>query len=47
MNHNKPFKIDGIEYRTLKEASELLKMHQMTIKGRLLSKKFPNYEYLQ
>lgn len=47
MNHNKPFKIDGIEYRTLKEASELLKIHQMTIKGRLLSKKFPNYEYLQ
>lgn len=45
-NHNKPFTIDGIEYRTLKEASDLLEIHEMTIKGRLLSKKFDNYKYL-
>ena len=46
-NFNKPFLIDGIEYRTLKEASEKLKIHFMTIKGRLDSKnvKFDNYKY--
>jgi hypothetical protein len=43
--HNKPFQIDGVEYRTLKEASEILGIHQMTIKGRLNSKNFENYEY--
>jgi len=43
--HNKPFKIDGVEYRTLKEASDILGIHQTTIKGRLNSKKFENYEY--
>jgi group I intron endonuclease len=42
---NKPFLIDGVEYRTLKEASEKLNIHSMTIKGRLISKKFDNYKY--
>lgn len=42
---NKPFVIDGIEYRTLKEANEKLNIHQMTIKGRLQSPKFENYKY--
>ena len=45
-DHNKPFTIDGIEYRTLKEASKILNIHQSTIKGRLINKKFINYEYL-
>lgn len=43
---NKPFLIDGIEYRTLKEASNELGIHQSTIKGRLLSTKFDNYKYI-
>ena len=42
---NKPFIIDGVEYRTLKEAGELLKIHPMTIKSRLKSPKFDNYKY--
>ena len=44
-NWNKSFVIDEIEYRTLKEASEKLLIHPMTIKGRLLSKNFENYNY--
>lgn len=44
-NHNKPFYIDEVEYRTLKEASEKLNIHPMTIKGRLNSDKFENYKY--
>ena len=32
--------------RTLKEASEILGIHQMTIKGRLNSNNFENYEYI-
>lgn len=43
--HNRPFKINGIEYRTLKEASLILNIHQMTIKGRLKSDNFKNYQY--
>lgn len=43
--HNKPFFIDDVEYRTLTEASNILKIHRMTIKQRLLSNKFPNYKY--
>jgi group I intron endonuclease len=42
---NKPFIIDGIEYRTLKEASDKINVHPMTIKGRLKSPKFDNYRY--
>jgi group I intron endonuclease len=42
---NKPLLIDGVEYRTLKDASEKLSIHPMTIKGRLKSKKFDNYKY--
>jgi hypothetical protein len=42
---NRPFIIDEIEYRTLKEASEKLNIHPMTIKGRLKSPKFDNYKY--
>lgn len=42
---NKPFLIDGIEYRTLKVASDELNIHPMTIKGRLLSLNFNNYQY--
>jgi group I intron endonuclease len=42
---NRPFLIDGIEYRTLKDASEKLGIHFMTINGRLKSPKFNNYEY--
>jgi group I intron endonuclease len=42
---NKPFIIDGIEYRTLKEAGDKLNVHPMTIKGRLKSPKFDNYKY--
>jgi group I intron endonuclease len=45
MTFNKPFLIDGVEYRTLKEASEILNIHSMTIKGRLKSPKFDNYKY--
>jgi group I intron endonuclease len=45
MTFNKPFFIDNIEYRTLKEASDILNIHQMTIKGRLKSPKFDNYKY--
>jgi group I intron endonuclease len=43
---NKPFMIDGVEYRTLKDASEKLLIHPMTIKGRLKSNKFGNYQYI-
>lgn len=42
---NKSFFIDDVEYRTLKDASEKLNIHQMTIKSRLKSKKFDNYRY--
>jgi group I intron endonuclease len=42
---NKPFIIDDVEYRTLKYASEILNIHAMTIKGRLMSPKFDNYKY--
>jgi group I intron endonuclease len=45
MTFNKPFFIDDVEYRTLKEASDILNIHQMTIKGRLKSPKFYNYKY--
>jgi group I intron endonuclease len=44
-SHNKTFFIDDVEYRTLKEASDILNIHQMTIKGRLTSPKFDNYKY--
>jgi group I intron endonuclease len=48
LSNNKPFTIDGVEYRTLKEASETLGIHKMTIKQRILSKneKFNNYSYI-
>lgn len=42
---NKPFIIDEVEYRTLKEASDKLNIHPMTIKGRLKSPNFDNYKY--
>ena len=45
-NHNKPFLIDNVKYETLKNASDKLKIHQMTIKGRLISLNFPNYKYI-
>jgi len=45
-NHNKPFCIDGVKYRTLKEASINLNIHIQTIKGRLNSGNFFNYYYL-
>lgn len=44
-NFNKPFCIDDIEYRTLKDASEKLNISQSTIKSRLISRKFTNYLY--
>jgi group I intron endonuclease len=44
-NHNKPFFIDSVEYRTLSDASKKLNIHPMTIKGRLNSNKFENYKY--
>jgi group I intron endonuclease len=44
-SHNKTFIIDDVEYRTLKEAGEILNIHPMTIKGRLKSPKFDNYKY--
>jgi len=44
-SHNKTFIIDDVEYRTLKDASEILNIHPMTIKGRLKSPKFDNYKY--
>jgi len=43
--HNKPFTVDGVLYRTLKEASDKLGIQKMTIKGRILSNKFTNYRY--
>lgn len=42
---NKCIIIDDVEYRTLKDASEKLNIHPMTIKGRLLNEKFQNYKY--
>jgi hypothetical protein len=45
-NHNKPFQIDKKSYRTLNEASKDLGIHTMTIKGRLKSKKFMQYFYI-
>jgi hypothetical protein len=44
-NFNRPFLIDDIEYRTLKDASESLKISIPTIKGRLLNENFKNYKY--
>lgn len=44
-SHNKSFLIDDVEYRTLKDASDILKIHPMTIKNRLKSPKFNNYRY--
>ena len=44
-NTNRPFIIDNVEYRTLKEASGKLLIHFMTIKGRLKNENFKNYEY--
>jgi len=46
--NNKPFIIDDVKYETLNEASGKLKIHPMTIKGRLksINKKFNNYKYI-
>lgn len=46
-NFNKPFLINNVEYRTLKDASDELKIHIQTIKRRLLSnnQKFKEYKY--
>jgi group I intron endonuclease len=44
-NHNKPFFIDEIEYRTLSEAGQKLNIHPTTINRRLKSEKFNNYIY--
>lgn len=44
---NIPFTIDGIEYKSLGEASKKLGIHITTIRWRLISKnkKFDNYQY--
>lgn len=42
---NKAIIINGVEYRTLQDASNVLGIHIMTIRGRVLSKNFVNYKY--
>ncbi len=44
-DHNKPFFIDEIEYRTLVDAGQKLNIHPTTINRRLKSDKFINYKY--
>jgi group I intron endonuclease len=46
-SNNKPIIIDGVEYRTLGDASKSLGIHKSTIKMRILSKSenFSNYKY--
>jgi group I intron endonuclease len=44
-NHNNPFFIDKIEYRTLVDAGQKLNIHPTTINRRLKSDKFINYIY--
>lgn len=44
-NHNNPFFIDKIEYRTLVDAGQKLNIHPTTINRRLKSDKFINYRY--
>lgn len=48
-SNNKPFTIDGEEYRTLKEASEKLNIPIKTIHDRLRShlKIFSEYRYVK
>jgi hypothetical protein len=45
--NNKPIIIDGVEYRSLSDASNKLNIHPMTIKYRVVSKSviFNNYQY--
>lgn len=39
--------IDGIEYESIKSASDTLKIPPTTLRRRLLSDKFPNYSYVE
>ena len=39
--------IDGIEYESIKSASDTLKIPPATLRRRLLSDKFPNYSYVE
>lgn len=49
MNLAKPFTIEGVEYRTLKEASDKLNIPVKTIHCRLFSKNklFSEYRYVK
>lgn len=49
MNLAKPFTIEGVEYRTLKEASEKLSIPIKTLHDRLSSKNklFSEYRYVK
>lgn len=48
-NNNKPFTIEGKEYRTLKEASEILNIPVKTIHDRLSSNNplYREYKYVK
>lgn len=46
-NRLKPFYIDGVLYYTLIEASKKLDIKYLTIRNRLISKKFINYVYIE
>jgi group I intron endonuclease len=43
----KPFHIDNVIYYTLSEASKKLNINYLTIRNRLISKKFTNYIYIE
>lgn len=45
-NHNIPFFIDDVEYRTLKEASIQTNLSVCGVKHRLISDNFENYQYI-
>ena len=39
--------IDGLEYESIKKASDLLGIPTSSLRRRMLSDKFPNYSYLE
>lgn len=44
---NKSIMVNGVEYRSIKNAVKNIPIHRPTLKRRLLSEKYPNYFYIK
>ena len=42
---NKPIIVNGVKYKSIKGACKLIPIYRGTLKRRLLSKKFPEYQF--